>query len=124
MPQFLQGVGNIVQNAASNVQHPEGKTFLDAFLGNRIEKEDESGRFGFNPLTGEVEIETPGGFKLSGNPRMRSIQAQFKFGGPDPSIRQSEVLPEPSVNEVSPARQEAETLLDAYRQSNPTWWQP
>lgn len=128
MPQFLEGVGNIIGNAAPNVHHPEGKAFLDAFLGNRIEKQDESGRFAVNPLTGDVELESPGGFKLTANPVQRSVQGQFKFGGADPSIRQSEVLPEVTVDnpldQVSPAKRELETMLYDYKKNNPDWWRP
>ena len=98
MPQFLEGVSNIIGNAAPNVYNREGKTFLDAFLGNRLEKQDESGRFSISPLTGDVELESPGGFKLSASPIQRSVQGSFRFGGPDTNIVGR--APEQALNEA------------------------
>ena len=83
MPQFLEGFGNVIGEASSYVH---GKDFLDAFLGNRLEKQDESGRFAVNPLTGDVELESPGGFKVKASPMQRSVEGSFRFGGPDTSI--------------------------------------
>lgn len=87
MPQFLNGVGSVLENAHSNVHHPDAKVFLDAFLGNKLKKSDETGSFSVNPLTGDVEIESPGGFKLMASPVGRSVQGEFRFGGPDRTIK-------------------------------------
>ena len=86
MPQFIEGLGNVIKEASPYVHHPEAKTFLDAFVGNRIEKQDESGAFRINPLTGDVELESPGGFKLKASPVQRSVEGSFRFGGSDTSI--------------------------------------
>lgn len=83
MPQFLEGFGNVIGEASS---HVHGKDFLDAFLGNRLEKRDETGRVAVNPLTGDIELESPGGFKVQASPVQRSVQGTFNFGGPDPNI--------------------------------------
>lgn len=98
MPQFLSRMGNVIENASQNLHHPGAKTFLDAFVGNRIEKKDETGRFSINPLTGDVELESPGGFKLNASPIQRSVEGSFRFGGPDTSIVGR--APEQALNEA------------------------
>ena len=95
MPQFIEGLGSVIGEASPYIH---GKEFLDAFLGNRIEKEDETGKLGISPLTGEVELESPGGFKLRANPVQRSVQGSFRFGGPNTSIERSD--PEQRLNEA------------------------
>ena len=87
MPQFLEGFGKVMENAHSNVHHSDAKVFLDAFLGNRLKKSDETGSFGINPLTGDVEIESPGGFKWMASPVGKSVQGEFRFGGPDRTVK-------------------------------------
>ena len=104
MPQFIERIGNIIKEASPNVHHPEGKAFLDAFLGSRIEKKDESGRFSISPLTGDIELESPGGFKLSASPIQRSVQGSFRFGGPNTSIAGR--APEQALNEALGANPE------------------
>lgn len=95
MPQFVEGLGNVIGEASP---HIHGKDFLDAFLGNRIKKEDETGTFAVSPLTGEVELESPGGFKLKANPVQRSVHGSFRFGGPDTSIKRGD--PEQVLNQA------------------------
>jgi hypothetical protein len=95
MPQFIEGLGNVIREASPYVH---GKDFLDAFLGNRIEKRDETGRFAISPLTGDVELESPGGFKLKASPLQRSVEGSFRFGGPDTSIMGRD--PEQALNEA------------------------
>ena len=95
MPQFIEGLGNVIREASP---HVHGKDFLDAFLGNRIEKKDETGRFAISPLTGDVELESPGGFKLKASPLQRSVEGSFRFGGPDTSIMGRD--PEQALNEA------------------------
>jgi hypothetical protein len=128
MPGFIDNLGRVVGEASTNVHNPEGKTFLDAFLGNRLEKKDESGSFAVNPLTGDVELNSPGGFGLSASPMQRRVEGRFKIGGPDASIRQSEVLPyqgvENPMDYLSPAQQEKEKMLYEYQEQNPTWYRP
>lgn len=116
MPQFLEGIGNIIGEASPNVHHPEGKAFLDAFLGNRMEKQDESGRFAVNPLTGDVELESPGGFKVKASPIQRSVEGSFRFGGPDPNMMGR--APEQALDEalgVNPDLQYGPEALSAGR---------
>ena len=95
MPQFVEALGNVIGEASP---HIHGKDFLDAFLGNRIEKRDETGRFAVNPLTGDVELESPGGFKLKASPVQRSVEGSFRFGGPDTSIMGRD--PKQALNEA------------------------
>lgn len=98
MPQFIEGLGNVIKEASPYTHHPEAKTFLDAFVGNKIEKRDETGRFAVNPLTGDVELESPGGFKFKASPVQRSVEGSFRFGGPDTSIMGRD--PKQALNEA------------------------
>jgi len=131
MPQFLSNLGSVLGNASQHVHAGEGKKFLDAFVGNQLERSDETGTFRLNPLTGSVELESPGGFKLSASPVERSVQGNFRFGGPDtsivgrdPSQALDEALgtspdlyygPEP----MSAGRQEMEKEIGDYLERNP-----
>lgn len=131
MPQFLSSVGSVVENASQHFHSGEGKRFLDAFLGNQLERSDETGTFRLNPLTGSVELESPGGFKLSASPVEGRIQGDFRFGGPntsivgrDPKQALDEALgtspnlyygPEP----MSAGRQEMEKEIGNYLERNP-----
>lgn len=88
MPQFVEGLRNAMDSVQmGGYHHPDSKVFLDAFLGNRLQKKDDTGSFSISPLTGDVELESPGGFKLTASPIGRSIQGQFRFGGPDRSVQ-------------------------------------
>jgi len=86
MPEFVSNLGRIVGEASPNVHSPEAKPFLDAFLGNRIQKTDQSGSLSISPLTGDFELSSPGGFSLSASPMQQRVEGRFKFGGPDTSI--------------------------------------
>lgn len=131
MPQFLEGLGRVMENAQSNVHHPDAKVFLDAFLGNKLRKSDETGSFGINPLTGDVEIETPGGFKLMASPVGKSVQGEFRFGGPDRTIKSrspkqalDEALGIDSMFQMGPVvpsagRREMEQQTEEYLERNP-----
>lgn len=96
MPDFVKSLTDRLSE--SQIHGEEGKKFLNAFLGSRIEKEDETGRFAINPLTGEVELESPGGFKVTASPLQRSVQGSFRFGGPDTNIISR--APEQALNEA------------------------
>ena len=131
MSQLLEGFGKVMENAHSNVHHSDTKAFLDAFLGNRLGKSDETGSFGLNPLTGDVEIKSPGGFKLMASPLGKSVQGEFKFGGPDRTIKSrspEEALDaalginpmfQMGLNAPSAGRQEMERQTEEYLQQNP-----
>lgn len=84
MPDFVRPVVDRV--SSHNLYGGPGKKFLDAFLGGRIEKEDETGRFAVNPLTGDVELESPGGFTVTANPVRREVEGRFQFGGADRNL--------------------------------------
>ena len=128
MPQFLDTVGTAIRTGSQYGYNPEAKAFLDAFVGQNIEKQDETGRFTLNPATGDFQLESPRGLKLNVNPRQRSVEGSFRFGGPDTSIQQSEILPQMGVEnpleQMSPAKQELEAMLYDYREGNPDWWRP
>lgn len=90
MPQLfnkgtLDAGGNVLREASPYL-YGDGKTFLDAFVGRNIRKEDETGSVTINPLSGDLQIQTPRGLGLNVSPRGKSIEGSFSFGGPDTSI--------------------------------------
>jgi len=125
MPQFLTNVGSAVGEASKYMYPGEAKKFLDAFVGNQLERTDETGSFRVNPLTGDVELESPGGFKLSGSPVQRRIEGQFRFGGPDSRIvgRSPESALDEALGIEPPMMEEPapEDWQDLWRMKNPSY---
>ena len=85
MPQVFNTAGTVLREASPYL-YGDGKTFLDAFVGRNIRKEDETGSVTINPLSGDLQIQTPRGLGLNVSPRQKSIEGSFNFGGPDQSI--------------------------------------
>ena len=125
MPQFLNSVGSAVTEASKYMYPGEAKKFLDAFVGNQLERSDETGTFRLNPVTGDVELESPGGFKLSGSPIQKRIEGQFRFGGPDPTIvgRSPESALDEALGIEPPVMEEAppQDWQDLWRMRNPNY---
>jgi hypothetical protein len=125
MPQFLNNAGALVGEASKYMYQGEPKRFLDAFVGNQIERTDESGTLRLNPLSGDVELESPGGFKLSASPLQRRVEGTFRFGGPDTSIvgRSPESALDEALGIEPPAMKEPapQDWQDIWRMRNPNY---
>lgn len=94
MPQFFNkgtlDAGGTVLKEASPYLYGDAKNFLNAFIGRNLEKEDETGKLTVNPLTGDLQLESPGGLQLNVNPKQKSVEGSFRLGGPDPTIMATE----------------------------------
>jgi len=125
MPQFVDNLGQIIGEASPYLHSPEVKPFLDAFIGNRIQKTDEGGTLTISPLTGDVNFTSPGGFGLSASPTQKRVEGRFRFGGPDRSLvgRPPEAALDEALGIAPPVMEEAapRDWQDLWRLRNPNY---
>jgi hypothetical protein len=97
MPNFLNSFGQILEQGSGSVHQGSPQRFLEAFLGNKISKKDESGSFSFDPRTGSVELQNNRGWGISASPLTKTVQGNFRFGGDRFSMGRS---PEQALDEA------------------------
>lgn len=97
MPNFLSSIGQALQQGAEAIQPGDTGTFLKAFLGRQLRKEDESGSFSIDPRSGAVDLRSNKGWGIGFNPLTKTVQGDFKIGGSDSSAGRS---PEQALDEA------------------------
>lgn len=98
MPTPLNAFGQILSQGSGYIHSGDPSTFLKAFLGSKLSKQDDSGSFSIDPRSGSVELQNNRGWGVNVNPITKTVQGNFRFGaGTDPSFGRS---PEQALDEA------------------------